>query len=461
MPSNRQKIFNMKDYFSLISEPVFYVTPDPIRAIGLENVLPNFHIVCLDKNDLVDLLKERGVKIFSLEEKIGKDEKVLRNTGSLLSHPLVQDYIKNNAENPNILFFKPSKKVETIIKDFGWKSLGNNSELNNLFEDKISFHNFCKSCGLPVPQGEINYLNKLRWEEFTKNYGEKLVFQFGHGWAGNTTYFINKRSDFDNLISANSNREVRLTKFIEGDTYLNNACVTRERILMSAPALQITAPLGFTLNPGGTCGRVWPAANLSPESLEEINTITLKVGEKMREMGYRGFFGLDFIVDKNTDKVYISENNARLTASTPMYTKLELKHGKIPLLFFHILEFLEKEQPIDLSVSGDEEIRGSELILRNAQKETMTVTNNFPQGIYINEDGKLVKIRDGISIEDIKKPEEFFLAAVGKGREVTSENEIARLDTLDNIVDENEELVGWVKDALLSVKKQLAPINLG
>lgn len=444
---------NIKMDFAKVTEPIFYVTPDPARAIGLEKVLSNFHIVCLDDNQLVDLLAQRGVKVFSLEKKIGKDNQLLRTTGSVLESPHVWEYIEQNSqgEQPNVLFFKPSKKIEAIAYSKKYRLLGNTAELNNLYEDKISFHKLCLSWDLPVVNGEIGLLENCSYDDLGKSYGQRLVIQFGHGWAGNTTFFVENEGDFKDLEAKFPKREARITRFVQGETYLVNACVTKEAILVSPPAIQITAPEGFTANLGGTCGRQWPA-ELSDKAEKQITQYTQIVGDKMRNQGYKGYFGLDFLLEEGTDELFLSECNARLTASVPIYTKMELKSGKTPLLFYHLLEFLENYHQVESYEK--EEVTGAELIIRNSQPRQMKVSGELAPGIY-SYGQELSFIKDGYSFEDIENPEEFFLLAAGQGRTIAPENEIARINTREKILDEEGKIKDWARQALLKAKEKL------
>lgn len=438
--------------------PIFYVSPDPSRAIGLETTFENYHIVCLDDSQLVDLLIARGVKVFSLERTLGQKNQVIRSTGEILGHPMVQKYIEKESlrKKPNILFFKPSKKIEDVARQKGYCLLGNSSSLNEKFEDKISFYNICLESDLPVPDGEIVSVPKLNYNELVEKYGSNFVIQFGHGWAGNTTYFIRGKNDFENLLKDCPVNRARVTRFIKGETYLNNVCVTRDEIYISPPAIQITAPEGFTKNPGGTCGRQWPSY-LKTQPENQIEEYSRKVGTMMREAGYRGFLGLDFLLEEETGKVYLSENNARLTASVPMFTKLQLKAHQTPFLLRHILEFLGSDQPID--TENCDETSGSEIIIRNNTSNSVRVTKNFPAGIYTFR-GKLRKVRDGYSLSDIESDDEFLMVAVDEGRIVTSENELARLDCPIPILDDRG-IKSWATKALQEAKNLLNLVDNG
>ncbi|MDP3888833.1 MAG: hypothetical protein Q8Q24_02200 [bacterium] len=437
--------------FKNITESIFYVTPDPGRAIGLEKVLPNFHIVCLDNSPMVGILEGLGVEVFSLERELGETNERMRNSGMILAYPLVQDYIKEHSSGAtsNILYFKPSRKIEKVADEKGYRLLGNPPEMNELFEDKISFYKLCREWNLPIPKGETAVLKNQDYQKLQSNLGSKLVIQFGHGWAGNSTFFANSEDEFINLQKKFPERIIRITSFIFGNTYLNNICITRKQILISDPAIQVNALDGFSSNPGATCGRQWPSS--LPENIKrEIGKYSEIIANRMKGKNYLGIFGLDFIVEEGTGKVYVSENNARLTASIPLYTKMELKNNLTPLLVFHILAFLNKEEVIWESKS----LAGGELLIRNNLETPVLIKDNFPIGIYQIKDS-LTKIRNGYSFEDISDESEFLLVAQEKGRSVESGNELAKIISLGPILDDSGNAKIQLIKALEEVKSKI------
>lgn len=63
-------------------------------------------------------------------------------------------------------------------------------------------------------------------------------------------------------------------------------------------------------------GLIWPPY-IDGERLCDIKNITLKVGKRMSEQGYFGYFNVDFI--QGTDEMYVVEINARFCFSTLFY----------------------------------------------------------------------------------------------------------------------------------------------
>lgn len=436
-----------------ITETIFYITNDVTKGLGLEKLLPDYHIVCIDDHPIIDYLAKAGANVFCLEREIGRKNIIFRNSGKLLEHPLVEKYIKNKAGRiaPWILFFKPSAKIDHLCQKYGYKKIGNSAKINQIFEDKISFYQICQQMEIPIPPGEIVDFSKVDLESLENKYGKRLVIQFGRGWAGSTTFFVENREEFKQLKKNIGKKIVKITQFIDGKAVLNNCCVAKDKILVSPPAEQITAVPGFTVKKGGACGRAWPA-DLGENQVLEIERLTKRVGKEMGRRGYLGYFGLDFLVEKETGKIYLSENNARLTASAPFYSKLEIGAGRMPLLAHHILTFLDKDKK---KYCQAVKLFGSEVVMRNDRNKPVLVKGNSKPGIYQFKAGKLKFVRESYDIEGIKNKREFFLTAVANNRIVSPETEIVRMNTFQEVLDENGRPKRWVIEILVQIKESL------
>lgn len=433
-----------------IIEPIFYVTNDVGRGIGLENLLPNYHIVCLDDHPLIDILQRNGVSVFCLERSVGKKNVLARVSGNILAQPAALAFIKEKAggKTPQILFFKPQKKIEILAREHHFNLLGNSVELNRLFEDKVAFFEFCQKRGIQTVPGEIVDLGSLDFEEMVRRFGEILAIQFGRGWAGSSTFFIKSEGELGRLKENFGSLRVKIGRFVKGITILNNAVVLGNNVLVGRPALQIKSHPLLTAAPAGTGGRRWPAP-LTAEQEKEIKTITEKIGQLMAQEGYRGFFGLDFLIDEASGEIFVSENNARLTASVPFYTKRELAIEAFPLLAYHVLSFMEPEVKV-----GDWEapaVEGSEVVLRNTTGSAVAILEALPTGVYRSP---LELIKEDYFLSG-NNQDEFWLTTAAEDRQVNPEIEMARLNTAERVGNEKGELtekylqlVGKIRDEL-------------
>lgn len=402
---------------------IFFVTPDVKRGMGLEDTLSKFHIVCSFWDPLIPILRKQGANIFCLEEVTGS---VVNNSGQLLSDRDVLSYIRDNSSNqPYIMYFKPSLKLDIFCQKMGFAVIGNNSILNELFENKINsyilLNKYFPSYLIP---GETGQLGQLNYKSLTGRYDSPLVIQFSHGWAGRTTFFINNEKDFEAIKSHYPYTEVRISKKIDGLTVLNNCCIYQNFIMVSPPALQISGIKILHPNPSVTCGRQWPVKFLDRKQMEVIDNISVKIGELMRQKKYQGYFGLDFLVEKKSATVYLSEINARLTASTAFYTKLERGLSRIPLLGYHLASFLRLSLP---QPSKTERVTGSQLIIR---KDSSTKMDFIPKdfGVYQFSNKRLKYCTDSYHPEELKRNELIIMKDHHEGEEK------GRIETKEQII---------------------------
>ncbi|MBM3208676.1 ATP-grasp domain-containing protein [Candidatus Shapirobacteria bacterium] len=438
----------------MISEPIFYLTNDVSHGIGVEKLLPNYHIICIDDHPLVTSLIEAGVRVLCLERLLKRKNIIFRSSGKLLEQPEVANYIKENSgsKTPNILYFKPSPKIDSLCRKRGYRRLGNTASLNRIFEDKISFYKICHTLGLAIPPGQVANLAKADFRDLKEKYGPKVVIQFGRGWAGSTTFFITDADQFNRLKCRFGNLEAKITKFINGKTVLNNCCVTRNEVLIGQPAEQIPRISDFTAKEGATCGRIWPAS-LNRDQVLQLEEITRTTGEYMRQKGYLGYFGLDFLLSEEGE-IYLSENNARFTASAPFYSKLEIKNGSLPMALYHISVFLGG--PENMIKWQRKEVTGSEIVVRNNRSLPITIKKDFQPGIYKLCNSLPKPVRSDYDVGGAKSESEFFLTAAAYGRIVNPEMELARLDTFASVREKDGKLADWAINLLKRLKKDLA-----
>jgi hypothetical protein len=388
---------------------------------------------------LVDIMLDSGVDVFSLERVIGKTGEFNRNAGKILEHHLVKDYIakKSKGKKPAILFFKPSYKIDLICEGRGYLKLGNNAGLNRLFEDKIAFFRLCQKNSWPVPEGTVAKVKEFDFSSLGERFGLPFVVQFGRGWAGSTTFFIKNKDDWDFLLNQWSERVVKVSEKISGRTVVNNACIFKGQVLVTLPAVQLPFLEGLNGDSTATFGRQWPSG-LSKKQTDEVEKLTHSIGLEMMKFGYGGWFGLDFLVDERNGEIYVSENNARLTASATFYTQTEIALGKtLPLLFYHVSQFLGNNSKIDWKPL---DIQASQFVYRNFTSEKKTVIKAPISGIYNRE---CEFLRKGSGSLDLRSLNEVFWSCPSVGESISKEVEVFTMETKSKILNKSGQYATW------------------
>ncbi len=460
--------------------PIFYITNDAERALGLEKLLENFHIVCIDQTDMVDYMEKDGVKIFCLEKELGKKNTVFRNSAKLLKHELTKKYInEHKGEGGYAMTFKTSSAFKMEAEKLGLKLLNTEPSLNRKFENKISQYESLSNADINFPETIISELEKLNYEELTQKLGE-FVVQFDRGHTGSGTVFIKHKEVFDKLVELFPKRTVRVSKKIEGEPYTLNCVITSHGVLLSGLSYQITGVEGLTSQEGGTVGNDFSyPSKLSSEIRVKIKEEAEKIALAMSKDSYLGFFGIDFIVSE--DQVYIIEVNARQPASVSYFNKLQIKNSQTPASLYHVASFLGLDFEIDANKYSDENTKSLEagqVFLRNTREEPFTVNGDIKTGVYRlqsdnsamdwdkgeakentifldeDKDKPLIYNEEEYSVETIDEGG-FLILTQAKEKEVNTGNELARIQALQRLVDDKGSLLGWAKHSLLAIKNYL------
>jgi len=286
---------------------------------------------------------------------------------SLLTNPKVQNYIHTVSHNlgktPAIMPFKPSAKIDLFCRKNNYLLVSNPRILNLQFEDKINFAKICAKNKIKTIPFYVDNLNQKNIDKakllFKTN---KIVVQVKTGWAGNSTYFANSALKILPL-----NSLVKFMPFITGTTYIENGCIYKKNLIASPVGIQLNNP-AHSNNIFTTTGRSWPS-KLNQTTLDQIQTINHQLQTVLINSHYQGFFGLDFLVDLD-NYVYLAECNPRLTASFNFYTHLELENKLVPLIYLHLLEFLNLDVTLDIATLQsrflNNTLSGTQVTIRNS-----------------------------------------------------------------------------------------------
>lgn len=448
MPYSINDSEDIKKIFKDIKTPIFYIANAADRGVGIENIIPNYHIICIDHDSEADFLEKSGVKIFCLEKELGKKNVIFRSSAILLAHDKVKKYINENTPpgaQAAVVVFKPSQAAEKIALENNWKILNNPAVLSKGIEDKFNFIFIAKSLQIRIPDAETIDFGRLSYWELKKYY-DYFVVQLKSGYAGNSTFLIRSNDDYVKLMdtffhdpAGQKFIQVKVSKFIHGIPATVNACVVSDDVYVGKPCYQITGEKICTNNLSTTCGNDWGVLSLSSKASDEINKIGKKIGYYLKEKGYKGIFGLDFIISEKNNDVYLIEINPRFVASIPFYTKLEIKISAFPMIAMHFLDFLGVKYSINSAaiaslMKKSSAISGSQLVLRNKERNTCFPSADVKNGVYCLKNGKLDFLRPGYSPSDIKSINEFIVLTAAKGRKIKPENEVARIECMESLV---------------------------
>lgn len=428
--------------------PIFFVTPDASRAVGLETVLSDFHLVT-SRADPV-LAEWPGERFFV-------STRTFTDAGRLLRDAAVLDYIKQNSLSrpANILTFKSSPMIAQICAEHGFRYLGPDWSLNRRWEDKIFFARKCQALGVANAHSRIASNAAELWEMLADIRTAKIVLQLARGYSGNSSFLLSSPAEVLAVAEKFPGRKYKISEFLSGEAYTLDAVIGGFGARFSEPILQITGLTEFNRHVLGTSGNdyAFAAHHLSSAARAAMLQSAEMIADAMRAEGYRGFLGFDFVMEGET--AHLIETNPRLVGSVPVFTKLQLAGGELPFLLLHILEFLDFDFA-GLTLSSAQNFAFAQLLLRNLSEKPVVVTETLPAGIYAVERNHLLFKRSAFfATPDTLTEGEFYLHSAPVGKVISSDHEYAGLQFGCGIMKNKSVLDAWPATVAQAVKTHI------
>lgn len=451
-----------------LERPLIYVSVEVERALGLETLLSNYHIICFEDSPIIDQLAAQGVHVFSAAR---QGLNIRKTTAALLKAPEVRAFIHNlvGSDQFYLQTFHPTSMFAYQAKSYNCILLNNDVEITEDITDKLTLAQVMTAENIKIPKYHVCKLNSINWQESCQELSsQKLVVQNSKSHTGEGTYILDSEADLLALKTQFGENEFKVSQYITGDSWTINGCIYRGTTLIGGLSYQITGIPELTSFPGSTVGNDWCAANdLDNATSEKVRLMTKQVGEILIKRGYKGLFGIDVVVEQG--EVYLIEVNTRQTANIPMQSYLEQITGIDPLALFHLYEFLDIDHaPYEFKI-----LTGAQLF--NRAKEDLRVNSAIKIGeyrlqsdnaardlvaqeskagvIFLDEDQDkpLIWQADSYNIAQIAASSMQLLAsAVGDYKQ---NQELCRIQTQTNLVDKHKTIKPWAIEALQAVEK--------
>ncbi|MEX1112334.1 MAG: ATP-grasp domain-containing protein [Candidatus Andersenbacteria bacterium] len=397
---------------------VIGVTQNAFDRLGLSDHLPHYEIITGTDDTWHDYLRTKGVSVTPC----GMDRAV--NVSDLLEGVCVRDYVvqlKNEGITPLFLITNITGKVQSLAEKLGVPLLANPVSFRRLFENKAGVREIDSLQAL-FPRFDIQHRSQLlepeRFEQLASKFSLPFVVQNESEQLSGSrgTAIIRSHQDYETFFKHMHGRggdRFVVSEYIAGQPYSVQGCITASGIYWGPIQRQIVSDLWLSL-PGFSqfCGGVWGEAGLDEAAFYAIAN---QIGAAMKQQGYKGIFGIDFLLSED-GKPYAIEVNARLTSMTPVLSMMQNKQGIPPLLLLHVLEHAR----VPYALHNQEEYRQkvqqslplSYVVLHNRRPYSVRNAGSFRSGIYTFEDGSLQYIRPGYILSDIRSESEILIPDV-------------------------------------------------
>ncbi len=419
-----KKLSGMSDirrFFHRNETPIYFISATNFNLLGIDEWVRNFKYVCY-----IDCYDGRHPNTFVPSPAPHPEFESIEDINNyLLQHKEVLDTIKTRGGRPKAVFLMFDEKTEKLARAAGLKVWFPKARLRTGLDNKIETVRVGDKAGVPsVPNVLIELASYDELRKAAKKLGPDLVLQTAFGDSGHTTFFISSENDWkryaDEIVGQG---EVKIMKRIDCRQAAIEACTTKAGTIVGPLMTEIVGFKELTPYKGGWAGNEIFADAFTPKLRAKARDLTFRFGEQLRKEGYRGYFELDFLIDKDTGDMWLGELNPRVTGASSMTNHAAFAHADAPLFLFHLLEF--SDVPFELDV---EALNGrwadtanidswSQLVIKHTDDSVDVITEAPESGIWrSNGDGSLSYARFDYHRRAVESEQEaFFLRISGPG----------------------------------------------
>ncbi|WP_289082334.1 biotin carboxylase [uncultured Sulfitobacter sp.] len=418
-----KNISEIRRFFHRNEDPVYFISATNFNLLGLDEWVKNFKYICY-----IDCYGGKHPNVFCPSEQPHAEFQSIEDINNyLLQHKEVIDFVKRRGGKPKFVFLMFDEETERLSKELGADVWFPKAKLRQKMDNKIETVRIGNKAGVPsVPNvlAEVKDYEDLKKTCEKAGIGHDLVLQSAFGDSGHTTFFIKSEADFRRHESEIVGEgEIKIMKRIDCRGSAIEACATKEGTIVGPLMTELVGFKDLTPYRGGWCGNEILSTAFPPKVRQKARELTYKFGEQLRKEGYRGYFELDFLIDKKTGDIWLGELNPRITGASSMTNHAAFAHADAPLFLFHLLEFSKKK--FDLNVeelnnrwADPEMIDGwSQMVIKHTDDSVDICTEAPETGIYkMLEDGRVVFDRFDYHRRAVESENEaFFLRILQPG----------------------------------------------
>jgi len=388
-----------------------------------------YHIIALRKTGDLPLIRKKA-NIFCLEEETAGDfEDGDMDSFRLLSHASTKRFLSRLPGPAHLFLYQNYPELENMSREEGWHLIANPSKLRVTLSERAYFSDLIQVLKLNrIPGGvyPIQAIFSRSYHDWADTIAPSFVIKFAEirQGGGKGVFFIHSSNEYEALrqnIKDGKWRGTRIKhflieKFIDGIPVSLALCITRHGILFSGLQRQlIDLPYCQGMPEAGIfCGHSWGETQWPVPVKDEALRQAEKICRHIHDLGYKGILGIDFVVERETERVYPIEINPRFTGAFPVLSQFHLHNRLIPMEVFHILEFLDIPYEIDVEALNKgyaQPLQGSHLILFRLM-ENRKLSETIPKsGLYEchPDNGHIYFTEMSMDINEIRGKNRFML----------------------------------------------------
>jgi len=456
-------IAEVRQFFRTNLTPIYFISPTAFNLLGIDRWVRNlFYITYFDSfegsHPRVVVPSNRERRDFESIEDV---------CNHLLRDREILDWMATRGPGGKAAFVMFDEETEALAHKAGLEVIHPPAELRARLDSKIVTTQIGNEAGVPSVPNVIDRASS--YEELSTiaadaSLGDDLVVQTPYGDSGKTTFFIRGQSDWDRHADKLVDGELKIMKRISNYEVCLEASLTSSGTVVGPFMTSLIGYPELTPYKGGWCGNdIFPDA-LPPAQRNRARDLTEKLGARLAQEGYRGFFEVDFLADRDTGELYLGELNPRISGASSMTNVTAGAYADMPLFLFHLLDYMDVPYEIDVAEinrrwarSAGEDV-WSQLIIKETHPEVELLTAAPKTGVWkLDDRGRVSFARWANDWHNlIDETEAFYLSVAARGEYRFKGADLGILVTRGRMQTDDHQLTERCRQWLDGIKSQFA-----
>jgi hypothetical protein len=450
-----QTAADTRRFFHENTTPIYYVSTTAFNLLGADEWIGGMNFI-----NGVDSFDGRHPNVF-VPDGVPPDclDSFEACNNALLRHPAVANYVRARGPGGKALFLMFDELTERLAARLGLEVCFPPAALRHDLDSRLTTTRLANKAGVAsVPHVLARIENYASLRRAARDLGPDLVVQLPHGDSGTTTFFISSAADFRAHAGAIAAApEVKVMRRIRCRPLTIEGCVTRHGTMVGPLMAELIGFRALTPYRGGWCGNELAPLRLGADIRRQAQRATIALGRELRRGGYRGYFGLDLLLDQDSGALWPGELNPRITGATSLTSQAALDAGGVPLLLYHLLEWFAVDYRVDVAEFNDQWLTPprtgdwGQLIIEHTAETADVVSAAPASGVWrLAANGTVSLVRREYHPRAIAdETEVLFLRTVDAGQVVSAGRSLGRLLTRDRLLTDDGQLSpradAWVR----------------
>jgi len=466
MSQKLQGVSDIRRFFHRNETPVYFISATNFNLLGADEWVKGLRFInyidCFDSQHPNVLVPgEMPHDVFESIEDINN---------YLLGHKEVVDYIRERGPG-KALFLMFDEETEALAKELGLDVCFPSAKLRTHLDNKVVTTRIANEAGVPsVPNtlGKVSSYAELLQLADDAKLGHDLVVQTPFGDSGHTTFFIASEMDWQkHAEEIQEESEVKVMKRIRCRGSAVEACVTRNGTIVAPIMTELVGFPELTPYKGGWCGNEIFATAFTQQVRQQASDYTFAIGERLRQEGYKGYFELDFLIDLDSDQLYLGEMNPRVTGASSITNHSVFALSDAPLFLFHLLEFFDLDYKLNVEklnkrwAQPDNIDDWSQLVIKHTDDTVQLIQDAPPSGIWrMDARGAVEFARYDTHRRAVESENEaFFLRISGAGDYQYEGADLGILVTRGRLMTDDFELTDRARHWIDGIRTQFSTVD--